>query len=320
MHFAMNGIFMNFAREMGKIRFHILALITIAIWGATFVSTKTLIGAGLTPSLIFFIRFTIAYIGIWFFERKPALLSKSLKDEIIFLLLGITGGSVYFLTENTALECTQACNVSFLVCTAPLFTLLLNIAARKLGKGKFSSGQENIRVNGLLITATLLTFIGMTIVIFGETKLHLSPKGDLLALGAALCWAIYSILMGNVSSRYGSVFVTRKIFFYGLVTILPVILTSQTFPRGILSQPIVIWNLLFLSIIASLACFLVWNRVMAEIGNVTSTNYVYLNPFFTLVIATLILGESMSLLEILGSVAIVAGVILAGKSVRQGQI
>ena len=52
---------------------------------------------------------------------------------------------------------------------------------------------------------------------------------------------------------------------------------------------------------------------MSKLGNVTSTNYVYLNPLFTLVTAALILGERMTPMSILGCAAILAGVILAGR-------
>ena len=82
------------------------------------------------------------------------------------------------------------------------------------------------------------------------------------------------------------------------------------YPAG---QPVVWLNLLFLGLVASLACFIIWNLVMSKLGNVTSTNYVYLNPVFTLITAALILGERMSPMSVIGCTAILAGVILAGR-------
>lgn len=298
-----------------KWRYHILALATVAVWGVTFVSTKTLIGAGLEPAGIFLCRFVIAYAGLWglsMFQKERIVLFSPLKDEIIFLILGVTGGSLYFLTENTALKYSQACNVSFIVCTAPLLTLLLHYAVMRVG-GKFAKGQEDVRMGANLIGGTMLSLAGMALVIFSETRMHISPKGDIMAFGAALCWALYSVVMGMVSGRYGSLFITRKVFFYGLLTIIPFVMGGQIIPTGSLRLPGVLFNLLFLSLAASLACFVAWNKVMAEIGNVTSTNYVYLNPFFTLVSAMVFLGERLTLIEAVGSVAIVAGVVLAGR-------
>ena len=110
---------------------------------------------------------------------------------------------------------------------------------------------------------------------------------------------------------------TRKVFFYGLLTIIPFLSGSMgSFSPDVLSQPVVYLNLLFLGLIASLACFVAWNVAMSKLGNVTSTNYVYLNPVFTLITAAIILGERMTPVALIGSAAILAGVILAGQRQR----
>ena len=304
---------------MAKNRFflHLLTLAVVAVWGVTFVSTKTLIGAGMHPTAIFTIRFLLAYAGIWVLtltEKKPVKwLSDNRKDELVFVFLGITGGSLYFWTENTALAHTQASNVAFLVCVAPLFTTLLTLAWKRLVRGPFSDALEDVRVGFPLIGGTVLALAGMAMVIFDGTRLQVSPKGDLLALAAALCWAFYSLFMGRMTQTYGSVFATRKVFFYGLLTILPFLgQTGDSFSPAVLGQPVVYGNLLFLGLIASLACFILWNLIMTKLGNVTATNYVYLNPAFTLITATLLLGERMTPVSGLGCAAILAGVVLSG--------
>ena len=124
-----------------KFRYHMLALAVVLVWGVTFVCTKVLIAAGLHPVDIFWIRFVLAYAGIWLYivltgrDRK---LWYGWKEELVFLFLGITGGSFYFLTENTALAHTQASNVSFLVCSAPLFTAIFTLIYRRYGHGRFA--------------------------------------------------------------------------------------------------------------------------------------------------------------------------------------
>ncbi|MBQ5984928.1 MAG: DMT family transporter [Bacteroidales bacterium] len=304
---------------MSKHRFlyHLTALTVSAVWGVTFVSTKVLINAGMQPMAIFAVRFLVAYAGIWLFSlpRPEArrVWSRTWKDELVFLFLGITGGSLYFLMENTALAHTQASNVSFLVCSAPLFTALLTLLWRKIGRGRFVDGLEDIRAGWPLLLGTLLALSGMALLVFDGSRVHFSAKGDLLAVGAALCWAFYSLFMGEMTHTYGSVFATRKVFFYGLLTILPMAGTfGESLSPSILFRPEVILNLLFLGLIASLAGFIAWNLAMDKLGNVTSTNYVYMNPVFTLVFAVAFLGERMTLSGALGSLAILAGVFLAG--------
>lgn len=298
--------------------YHLFALTVVAVWGITFVCTKTLIGAGMDPAAIFVLRFIIAYLGIlaldFLGKGKPRLFSDSWKDEAVFLFLGLTGGSLYFLTENTALAHTQAANVAFLVCVAPVFTALLTLIGRRVMKGRFAEGLEDVRLGFPLVAGTLLALAGMAIVIFDGTRVELSLKGDLLSVAAAVCWALYSLFMGQMTKDYGAVFATRKVFFYGLLTVIPFLGgTAGSFSMEILGQPVVYLNIIFLGLLASLACFIIWNLVMAKLGNVTATNYVYLNPVFTLITAAIILGERMSPVSILGCAAILAGVILAGR-------
>ena len=304
-----------------KALYHILALAVVAVWGVTFVSTKTLIGAGMDPAAIFTIRFLMAYLGIWVLDLcgsgKLRLLSDSLKDELVMLFLGVTGGSLYFLTENTALAYTQAGNVAFLVCVAPVFTAIFTLLGRRFMRGRFADGLENVSLGLPLVAGTILALTGMALVIFDGSRPELSLKGDLLSIGAAICWAMYSMFMGQVTRDYGAVFATRKVFFYGLLTIIPFLGSCRmSFSCAILGQPVVWMNLLFLGVVASLVCFIVWNLVMSRLGNVTSTNYVYLNPVFTLITAAIILGERMTPVSILGCAAILLGVILAGRSGR----
>lgn len=299
------------------LKYHLLALTVVAIWGVTFVCTKVLIAAGMRPADIFLCRFVLAYVGLVLYTlltRARFRLWNGWKEEGIFLLLGITGGSFYFLTENTALAYTQASNVAFLVCSAPLFTAIFTLLFRRYGKGRFADSLEKVKLGWPLVGGTLLALSGMALMVFEGNKVELSARGDLLAIGAALCWAVYSLFMGRITREYGTLVATRKVFIYGLITILPFLGGSrESLSLAILSQPAVWGNLLFLGLVASLVCFLAWNVVIDRLGNITSTNYVYLNPIFTLLTAMAFLGERMTLLAALGSLAILAGVVWAGK-------
>lgn len=305
-----------------KFFWHLLALAVIGVWGVTFVCTKQLISAGLDPSEIFAIRFTMAYLGIWALSltRKPVRLwSRNWQDELLFVFLGITGGSFYFLTENTALAYTQACNVAFLVCVAPLLTILLSLLYRRLRHDRFSAALEPVSSGWMLAVGTALALGGMALMLFDGNRVEVSLRGDLMAIGAALCWALYSQFMGKMTDEYGAVFATRKVFGYGLLTIIPFLLGPDAFPAEPLRQPQVICNLLFLGLVASLACFIVWNLVMSKLGNITCTNYVYLNPVFTLITAMIFLGERLTPAGAAGSALILLGVILAGQRGRHAR-
>lgn len=283
--------------------YHLIAILVVGIWGLTFISTKVLIGHGLSPQEIFLLRFLIAYLGIWFISPRK-LFADNWKDEGWLLLGGITGGSLYFFTENTALEITLATNVAFIVCTAPLLTTILSLVIYKKEKATRS-----------LIGGSLLALVGVALVVYnGRFVLKISPLGDFLTLLAALSWAFYSLIMKKMANRYRTIFITRKIFFYGVLTILPAFLLHpwQSSLSGLL-QPSVLFNLLFLGVLASLICFAVWNVVLKQLGTVRASNYIYLNPLFTLVGSAFLLGERLTVVALVGAMLILGGVYLAGR-------
>lgn len=286
-----------------KIKWHLIAILTVAIWGTTFISTKLLIGSGLTPQEIFFLRFLMAYFGILFISPRK-LWADNWRDELWLFWGGVTGGSLYFLTENHALELTQTTNVAFIVCSTPLLTALLaKLFYPKEYKGRW------------LWIGSLVALLGVGFLVFnGNFVLKLSPLGDLLSFTAALMWAFYSLIIRKVEGRYSTVFITRKIFFYGLLTILPVFLFSPwSFPLQRLMEPVVLGNLLFLGILASLICFVVWNLVLKHLGTITSSNYLYLNPLFTTITSMLFLDETFTWICLIGAAFVLTGVYLSGK-------
>lgn len=291
----------NTAQRTG--RYHLLAILTVAVWGTTFISTKILIENGLSPQEIFLLRFVIAYVGIWLLSPRK-LLADSWKDELWFLLAGLTGGTLYFLTENTALSLTQTTNVAFIICTTPLLTTglsLLLYRQEKAGKG--------------LLAGSLVALTGVGMLIFnGSFVLKLSPLGDVLTLCAGVSWAVYSLIIRRLSGRYPSVFITRKVFFYGILTVLPVFAVHPfSFPAEGFLRSAVWMNLLFLSVLASLACFVAWNVVLKRLGTIQSSNYLYLNPLFTTVAAHLFLQEQLTVYAVAGVLLVLGGVFVAAR-------
>ena len=74
--------------------YHLIAILVVAIWGLTFISTKVLINHGLTPVEIFTYRFSLAYVCLLAVCHRK-MLANSWRDEGFFLLAGLTGGSLY---------------------------------------------------------------------------------------------------------------------------------------------------------------------------------------------------------------------------------
>ena len=286
---------------------YIAAFLIVVVWGCTFVQTKVLINSGLRPDEIFTLRFVIAYMLILPFSWRRLFLA-NVKDELIALLLGLTGGSLYFIVENYALAYGYCSNVSLIVCLTPLVTALIvgwRYPAERLGKAG--------------MVGSVVALGGMALVVFnGNFVLKLSPLGDVLALGACICWALYSLLIKHLGARYDNMLITRKVFGYGLLTIIPLLLWRGINCDIVIYGGAAVWgNILFLGIVASMLCFLGWNWCLARLGTVRVTNFLYLNPVIAIVSSALVLGERVTWIAVLGAVCILAGLVYVDRNRRR---
>ena len=297
--------------------YHLVAFVVVSIWGSTFVSTKMLLLAGLTPAQIFTLRFIIAYVLLLVYSlvmqksrgKSFLLFSKCWQDEVLMFALGVTGGTLYFLTENSAMNYTTTTNTSLIVSLSPLVaSFLISLFFRSL------------RLTHIQTLGSLMAALGVAVVVLnGHFVLHLSPLGDSLAFGAALCWGFYSMLMIPANLKYDTVFVTRKVFIYGLLAMIPYYLWKPDEATIFTSSALfsldlsVYLNLLFLGCVASMLCFLAWNWVLKKLGAVVATNYVYFNPVTTILFAWAILSEQITIYFLLGTALILLGMFLADK-------
>lgn len=280
----------------------------MAVWASTFISSKILLLEGLQPLEIFFCRFLLAYLCLPLLSRGRKWRSLSWRDEGIFCVMGLMGGTLYFLAENVALIYDTAANVNILVSSTPMLTALLVGLCYK---------EE--RLNLRQTAGSLIAFTGMALVVLnGQLVLHLNPLGDILALTAALTWAVYSLLVRMMSARYSVTFITRKVFFWGLVTALPLLALG---PRGLtaelLARPVVWGNLLFLGLVASALCYVSWNVIMKRLGTVKASYYIMLQPLITTLMGALVLGEPVSAMAVAGMVVLIAGLTMVQKRPRK---
>lgn len=282
--------------------FHLITAAVVTIWGVTFVSTKVLLQHGLGPMDIMFYRFVIAYFCILLISHKR-LWADNWKDEFMLMLSGLTGGTLYFIAENNALGISQASNVALLVCTTPIFTALL---AHWIFK-------DPLRKNMLI--GSFIALVGVGLVVFsGSVILQINPLGDFLSIMASLMWAVYCLILKPLGNRYATAFITRKVFIYSILSVLVYFIFDPLLVDiKILTHPIVVMNLLFLGIVASMLCFIAWNAAVKVLGPSRTANYIYVQPMSTLVLSSIILSEIITLTSLIGAACIIGGVYLAEK-------
>ena len=283
---------------------HAMALFTIVVWGTTFIASKLLLD-WYTPLQVMLMRFVLAYVVL--LCLRPKLLVLPWKEELYMAALGFFGCTVYFLAENTALTYTLAANVSIIVATAPILTALLAHVALK---------DEQVGRNNVL--GFVIAIVGVALVVFNGTFiLKLNPIGDLLSLGAAVCWAVYSVLLKRRVAQYDSILLTRRVMLWGFVTALPMAFAEGAgFSLAPLADGALLFCVVFLGVVGSGICYVLWNIATRRLGIVVVNNYIYVNPFATMVAAGLVLHEPISWMGIVGAVLILLGVFVSDRKVK----
>ena len=283
--------------------YHLLALFVSIVWGVSFISTSKLLDAGIGPIDIYLLRFLMAYVVLLAITCRH-IRSESLKDEALFVICGLCGGSIYFIGENTALQYTLVTNVSLLVTLAPILTVLLTKLMYKTEK--FSKG---------FVIGSTIAFFGVACVIFNSSSsIEVKPVGDLLSIAAALSFAIYCIVVKKLNARYDTLFITRKIFFYGLITALPFLaFQEKSMDFGVLLYPITWVHLGFLGLVCSMLAYIMWNEAINNLGASRASNYLYLSPVITLIASILILNEPVTSVGYIGCALTIGGVIVSEK-------
>ena len=296
-----------------------LAAISIFFWGITFVSTKYLLRDFSSLEILFY-RFLAAYIGLLMIH--PKFIKIDLRDNVLYALAALSGVILYQLTENIAINYTNASNVSVIVSICPLFTAIVSQIFLKEKHLSF-----------WFIIGFVISITGVTLVCFnGNTALEFNPKGDFLALFSGICWGFYSMIVSIVNKRqYDPVCATRRIFFFAVLFMIPLSLTGWgitsvhpetqafffSFDKALnaarFSKALNWFNILFLGVVASGICFTIWNKACKILGTVKVSCGLYLIPVVTIIFAFLALGEQITLLGGVGAAITITGLFISEK-------
>lgn len=280
---------------------HLVALLTIFLWGITYISTKILL-TDFAPLEILLIRFVIGLVGL-FLVYPRFFKFTSWKEEGALAAAGLLGICLYYLFENIALTFTYASNIGVIVSTSPLFIALI---AAALGRQRLTKH---------FVLGFMASMAGISLISLNGSGVHINVAGDVLALLAALIWALYSYVVSYLNTLgHNPVQVTRRTFIYGIIFILPVFFaTHGQVKLGLILQSQNLVNFLFLGLGASALCFLSWAYAVKKLGTVKTSIYIYLVPVVTVVTAWLILHEPITPLVILGILLTIGGLVVSAR-------
>lgn len=269
---------------------HALALFTVIVWGSTFISTKMLLD-DFSPAEILFFRFLIGFFALC--ALCPHILRvEDRRQEVYFILAGLTGICLSYVLENTALIYTMSSNIAVIMAMSPFFTAIMIHF--------FFPGGESLR--GWFFLGFAVSIIGVALISFNGAELQFDPFGDLIAIASAVLWSVYCVLVKKIASfGYGEIQVTRRTFLYGLVFTVPIMFFTGFDPDwGSFAEATTWINYLFLGLGASAICFSTWAYSTKVLGAVGVGVYLYLMPVVTMIVSAIFLDEPVTVMSATG--------------------
>lgn len=280
---------------------HLAVLSTVFVWATTYISTKILLKEFI-PMQILLVRTLIGFLVLSVCNPRK-MVYKEKKDRLLIAVSGLFGVFLYYFIENTALIYSSASNVGVIVATAPFFTFLA---------AHFFLGEEKLRVQ--YFVGFFLSLAGIALISYsGSAELKLNPLGDFLALLAIVVWAFYTTATRTVSKKgYPTLLATRTMFFYALLgMVLTQLIFGEPFEVVQVFQTPYRYHFLFLGVVASALCFVLWNFGLKTIGPIKSSFYLYLSPIITIIFSVVFLGETITPTSAIGTGLTLAGLLVS---------
>jgi drug/metabolite transporter (DMT)-like permease len=283
-------------------------VLTTFFWGGTFVAARFAVGEA-PPFFAASCRFIIASLVLvsltaWRSHREGSAfpLPKTLRQLAGLFSLGLTGVFLYNAVFFTGLRLTTATNGALIVAINPLLTAVL------------SALWLRERVSPAQAAGLLLSLFGVAVVIARGSLDIIAGlsfnRGDLIMLGAPLCWALYSILGKKALARFTPLAATAYAAVFGAMLLVPAALLEHGAVGG--ATPGFSWlgwlAILQLALLGTVVGFVWWYEGVRSIGTARAAAFVNLVPLFGAVLAALFLGERLIGAQLWGGSIVILGV------------
>jgi len=280
-----------------------MVFVIVLLWGSSFSLIK--LGLDQTPPItLAFIRFAIAspILLIYTYFKNPLSFKRSLlHDWKTFVLLGLTGVTLPQIFQNIGLQSTSASNSSVIVASNPIWIILF---------GKFLLGEK---LTHRKLVGVIFGFFGVIIVIVqGEAVSITNPAssiGDLITLGSALCWALYSTLGKAYLHSHSARLTTSLSMVSGTFMLIPFMMFTES--PIIPSTPISWLYLIILGVFCSGLAYLWWYQILVEEETSKVGLFLFFIPIVSIAVANLLLFEIPSLNFLAGTFLVVLGIMIA---------
>lgn len=283
-----------------NLRNYLLMILAMLFWGASFVFIK-ITYKYIGPVTMVFFRLVIAS-GLLFLINKLTYKSKiDRKDFKLFFLLGFTEPFLYFIGEAYGMQFVSSTQASVIIATIPIFAMISSVIIYKETLSKLN------------ISGVIVSFIGILLMI-GKEGLQDSVVfiGFLLMFLAVLAAVANSLIIFKLGDKYSSFTIITYQNLIGALLFLPMffILEFKTISLDVFNSELIM-AILFLAIFPSVLSFLFYISVLKKLGVAKTSVFSNLIPIITGVLAFFMLGETFSLIEVLGIVVVITGLFLS---------
>ncbi|MBS4190156.1 EamA family transporter [Bacillus sp. FJAT-49705] len=284
--------------------YYFACISAVLLWSASFIATKIAYET-FAPIQLGVVRTCLAVLIFWIINKivknKEKIRKEDRKRVAISSLFGIT---LYFTLENIGVSMTSASNAALIVASFPAITSLLEFFVFR-SKPSF---QKSLGIILAIIGVAILT----QITISGSSK---SFWGNLILIGGGIVWAFYNFITRDLTNKYSALTLTYYQMLIGAIWFIPFVFLEDK-PWRIPS--VTSMNaLIFLCVGCSVAAFVLYNFGLKKLSASVSVSLMNLVPVLGLVFSVLILGEVVSLLQIIGGIIVIIGVILSSIQIEE---
>lgn len=269
----------------------------VVAWGISFVSIKVVLQA-FSPVAMAFVRFIIATIALIIVKLFTSKEKIKREDYGRIAISGIFAITLYFICENNGILRVSANSASIIVATLPIAAI---ISDRIFYKTKISR---------TTFISIIVSMIGIYLVI-GQDVLVGSLVGYLYMFGSVIVWCGYLLVTKPLFKKYNNITITTYQAIFGTLAFIP-FLPFETVNFAMINGNVIL-NLLFLALICSSVGNFGYNFAFKELDMGISTLFLNLCPVVTFIFSFFILGETLELTQIMGSIIIILALCIATK-------
>ena len=292
---------------MQSTKAYIMLICATLFWAGNFIIGKYAFLTEIPPLSLVFYRWLLVWVMLLPFTYKDVIKHKDtiLNNLPLLFFLGLTSVGLFNSFTYLSLVYTQVINSSLFNTAIPAIIILLCFLFKVEQTNKFQLSGLFISVCGILAIITKLNL---------DILLSLNfNKGDLIMIGGAFTWGIYSTLLKKKKFTLPLLTLVHIVCTFGLISVFPQFLYELWNGQVIKFDINLVYTLIFLAIFPSIGSYYCWAGAVSIIGANRAGIFLSLIPLFSTIMAIVLYNEKFQFFHLIGAILILVGLYLSNK-------